>query len=164
MTPRGQEPNESTDDEVWLDIVARLEQTPPGTAPEPARKDTPAGAPAADPLPPNPFLTDRQRADAVFENQPLRPPGPRDYEATETGNDDGRYVPPEPPPLGAGDPLLVLSWLAAAGGPVLLLVIAMFWRSAPLSVWLGVLAVFVAGAGYLLTRLPGSRDDDGAEV
>lgn len=167
MTPRGQEPNESTDDAVWLDIVARLEEDPAGSTTDPARNGPRSDVSPTDPPRTDAPLTDRERVDAVFENQPMRPLGPRDYEsATEADDDDGRYVPPEPPPLGVGDPLLVLSWLAAAGGPVLLLVIAMFWRDAPLSAWLGILAVFVAGAGYLLTRLPRSRDDfdDGAEV
>ncbi|MBG6183980.1 hypothetical protein IWX65_001949 [Arthrobacter sp. CAN_A214] len=167
MTPRGQEPNESTDDAVWLDIVARLEEHPAGTAADPEQNSPRTDEFLTEPSRTDIPLTDRERVDAVFENQPLRPMGPRDYDgAAETNDDDARYVPPEPPPLGVGDPLLVLSWLAAAGGPVLLLVIAMFWRNAPLSVWLGILAAFVAGAGYLLTRLPRSRDDldDGAEV
>jgi hypothetical protein len=152
MTPR--EPNESTDDAVWRDLVARLENTPGGSDPD---------------APPEPEPSDRERVEAIFRDQPLRPAGPRDYEEPE--EDDGpdgdpRYVPPEPPPLGAGDPLLVLAWLGAAGGPVLLLIFAMFWRTAPTGVTLGVLALFLAGVVFLVLRLPRNRDynDDGAEV
>ncbi|NKX51002.1 hypothetical protein HER39_10600, partial [Arthrobacter deserti] len=52
--------------------------------------------------------------------------GPRDYTVPD---DAGEFVPPEPAPLGTGEPLVVLAWLAVAGGPVGLLLIAMFWRS-----------------------------------
>ncbi|NKX54961.1 hypothetical protein [Arthrobacter mobilis] len=90
--------------------------------------------------------------------------GPRDYTVPE--NDDGAFVPPEPAPLGAGEPLVVLSWLAVAGGPLGLLLIAMFWRGAPTAVVLGIIALVIAGAGYLISRLPSERDDydDGAKV
>jgi hypothetical protein len=152
MTPR--EPNESTDDAVWRDLVARLESTP--GAPGPEESD--------DPEP-----SDRDRVEAIFRNQPLRPAGPRDYEEPEDdeGSDGAAgYEPPEPPPLGMGDPLVVLAWLGAAGGPVLLLLFAMFWRDAPTAVTLGVLAAFLAGVVFLVLRLPRQRDydDDGAEV
>ena len=59
---------------------------------------------------------------------------------------------------------MVLAWTGALGGPVLLLLFAMFWRNAPLAVILGVIALFVAAAGYLLFRLPSHHDDDGAAV
>ena len=71
---------------------------------------------------------------------------------------------PEPPPLGTGEPLVILAWLGAVGGPALLLLIAMFWRSAPMAVILGIIVLFVAAAGYLLFRLPQHHDDDGAAV
>ncbi|MHA7264476.1 hypothetical protein ACX80W_14865 [Arthrobacter sp. TMN-37] len=152
MTPR--EPNESTDDAVWRDLVARLESTP--GAPEPSGSD--------DPEP-----SDRDRVEAIFRNQPLRPAGPRDYEEPEDEEDPeggAGYVPPDPPPLGVGDPLVVLAWLGAAGGPVLLLLFAMFWRDAPTPVTLGLLGAFLAGVVFLVLRLPRQRDygDDGAEV
>ncbi|MFJ6003682.1 hypothetical protein [Arthrobacter sp. NPDC092385] len=187
MGPRGQEPNESTDDAVWLDLVARLE----GPSADPDSPDAPqrrSGATPARPAPPQQGtsavrrtddddarvrpdadgdgLTDRERVDAVFRNQPGTSAGPRDYEAFEDPDDDGGFTPEEPPPLGSGDPLTVLAWIGAAGGPVLLLLFAMFWQDAPLAATLGVLALFLAGAGYLVTKLPKHRDigDDGAEV
>ncbi|BBE22443.1 hypothetical protein MN0502_13260 [Arthrobacter sp. MN05-02] len=111
-------------------------------------------------------LRPARRADAIFRNQPLRSEGPRDYEAPPESEEDEGFTPEEPPPLGTGDPLTVLAWLGAAGGPVMLLLFAMFWRDAPLAATLGVLALFLAGAGYLISRLPTHRDlgDDGAEV
>lgn len=179
MGPRGQEPNESTDDAVWQDLVARLEGTSADAGPGGEHR---AGASPAGPPDPEQTgrgadgLTDlgesgtaptaRERADAIFRNQPLRSEGPRDYEAPPESEDDEGFTPEEPPPLGTGDPLTVLAWLGAAGGPVMLLLFAMFWRDAPLAATLGVLALFLAGAGYLISRLPTHRDlgDDGAEV
>ncbi|MHA7190851.1 hypothetical protein ACX80N_11225 [Arthrobacter sp. MDT2-16] len=183
MGPRGQEPNESTDDAVWQDLVARLE----GTAADPGSPDAGRLLPPAAPADPlgtrsderggadapgargGEDLTDRERADAIFRDQPFRPMGPRDYSAPQRADepdDDEGFTPEEPPPLGSGDPLTVLAWVGAAGGPITLLLFAMFWRDAPLAATLGVLALFLAGAGYLVTRLPKHRDigDDGAEV
>jgi hypothetical protein len=181
MSDREPDRNESTDEATWLDLVARLQETsetdprrqPPapgsaddggqGTHPAPG----PAVPPAAGPLSP------AERTRAIFENQPLRrgpqPPaagtGPRDY-TPEQDETDGSFVPEEPPPLGSGEPLVILAWLGAAGGPLLLLLFAMFWRGAPMAVVLGIVAIFVTCAGYLLFRLPQSRDegDDGAAV
>ncbi|EMY35019.1 hypothetical protein D477_006626 [Arthrobacter crystallopoietes BAB-32] len=129
----------SQDDAVWQDLVARLESTE--SAPDPQghqAQDSGTGAAA--------------------------PGGPRDY--LEAEDDDAGYVPPEPAPLGTGDPLVVLAWCGAAGAPLALLLMAIFWRSAPFAVIIGMVVLFVAGAAYLVSRLPGERDhgDDGAQV
>lgn len=78
---------------------------------------------------------------------------------------DEHFVPPEPPPLGGGDPLTTLAWLGALGGPLFLLVAALGWRTAPsLLIGTAVLA-FVAGFVTLVVRMPDrDEDDDGAEV
>lgn len=166
MSDREPEHNGSTDEEVWKDLVARLEHMddggpgapdarPPAPADPAAEPDAAAGSPAT--------ASAAERTRALFENQPLAG-GPRDYAAPD--EPDGAFVPPEPPPLGLGEPMVVLAWIGAVGGPLLLLVFAMFWRSAPLAVILGTIAVFVGSAGYLLFRLPQYRDegDDGAAV
>ncbi len=181
MGLRGQEPNESTDDAVWQDLVARLEGTPADPVSDAPGRGTSAsggpdgpglgtppgeGEPSTDPLRRGDDAgpSARERADAIFRDQPLRQ-GPRDHALEEPDDDEG-FVPEEPPPLGSGDPLLILAWIGAAGGPITLLLFAMFWRDAPLAATLGLLALFLGGAGYLVTRLPQHRDigDDGAEV
>ncbi|MHA7283741.1 hypothetical protein [Arthrobacter sp. TMS2-4] len=180
MGPRGQEPNESTDDAVWQDLVARLEGTPTDPdRPEPPpvgghhdgtsdavrfTDDAPGETPDA-----AAGTTSRERAEAIFRNQPFRSTGPRDHVAPDDQDDpdeDGGFTPEDPPPIGSGEPLTVLAWIGAAGGPIMLFLIAMFWRTAPMTVTLGLLAAFLAGAGYLVTKLPKHRDvgDDGAEV
>lgn len=147
------------EDAVWLDLVARLEgdRPDPGTASparDPAEATTPrptfrdfdplglAGAPVPDPA----------------------TPGPRDHAVDD--DDDGRFIPEEPPSLAGTEPLTMLAWLAAVGGPVALLLAAMFWRSAPLPAILGIVAAFVLGTVYLIMQLPQEKDedDDGARV
>ncbi|MCC9145018.1 MULTISPECIES: hypothetical protein [unclassified Arthrobacter] len=180
MSEREPENNKSTDEEAWLDLVDRLEhmdasepvrppQAQPGGIPDASgdagNADTgpqQRGGSGAGQAPPSPV----ERTRDIFANQPLAAGGPRDYAAAEDEDDDGSFVPPEPPPLGTGEPLVVLGWLGTLAGPLLLLLFAMFWRDAPLAVILGTVAVFAGSAGYLLFRLPQHRDDgdDGAAV
>ena len=89
--------------------------------------------------------------------------GPRDYVAD---GDADSFVPEEPPSLAGTDPLTMLAWLGAVGGPVALLLSAMFWRSAPLLAILGIVAVFVLSVVFLIMKLPQEKDenDDGARV
>jgi hypothetical protein len=103
--------------------------------------------------------TARRNADAADSNVA----GPRDYEEPEDG---GEFIPEEPPSLSGTDPLTMLAWLAAVGGPIALLLSAMFWRSAPLLAVVGIVAIFVLGTVYLIMKLPQEKDDndDGARV
>lgn len=142
--------------------------TDPAGDPEPV---SPGDAQAAGPLPadnpPPAGLSAAERTRAIFDNQPFRAAplrGPRDYDEPEELESEGEFVPPDPPPFSTGEPLVLLAWMGAVGGPILLLLFAMFWRSAPLAVFAGVVALFVASAGYLLFRLPSHHDDDGAAV
>jgi hypothetical protein len=90
-------------------------------------------------------------------------PGPRDYVADDDGDS---FVPEDPPSLAGTEPLTMLAWLGAVGGPVALLLSAMFWRSAPLLAILGIVAVFILSAVFLIMKLPQEKDenDDGARV
>ncbi|WP_427017156.1 hypothetical protein ACQCSX_00320 [Pseudarthrobacter sp. P1] len=166
-------PADDNDDAVWRDLVARLEAvdgddvfdveagrasglgggTPaPDGGTDAGAPDAPApAAPAAPPAPPGP-------AGFARAEHLLPPPGPRDYEAED---DDGEFVPEDPPSLANAEPALVLAWIGTAGGPIALLLTALLWRTAPLTVVVGIIVAFVACAGYLVYRLPGHRDDDG---
>jgi hypothetical protein len=88
---------------------------------------------------------------------------PRDYSIED---DDGEFVPEEPPKLSATDPLTMLAWLGAVGAPVALVLSSMFWRSAPLLAILGMVVIFIAAVVYLIMKLPQEKDenDDGARV
>ncbi|BCW18868.1 hypothetical protein NtRootA9_15760 [Arthrobacter sp. NtRootA9] len=160
------------DDAVWLDLVARLESdTPPPerNVPNPsAGPARPSSFQDFDPLNlSRPAPVEGRGAgpgpEADGQEAPGTPSGPRDYDVEDDGGD---FVPEEPPSLAGTDPLTMLAWLAAVGGPVALLLSAMFWRSAPLLAIVGIVAVFVLGTVYLIMKLPQEKngDDDGARV
>lgn len=86
-----------------------------------------------------------------------------------TWEDEGHFVPPEPPPLPHVDPRRKLAWGGLLGGPLLLLVAVVFGIGYP--TWLtGMLvAAFVGGFVYLVATMPRSGHgdwpgDDGAVV
>ncbi|MGD1217889.1 hypothetical protein AB9Q10_05590 [Streptomyces krungchingensis] len=92
--------------------------------------------------------------------------GPRDYRASEPSDDDfdeddeGHFVPPEPPPLPAADATAKFAWLAVLGGPVLLLLAVLLgWD---MTWWLATLGIggFLGGFTTLVMRMK-TDDEDG---
>lgn len=180
-----------SDEEIWLDLVARLEQTEEGDWDGIELAAEPLSLKPAPPEPPPPG-TGPPRSERSLRDY-FRPPGteapgtgpeadahpgsadsgspggngastgPRDYSPEE---DEEDFEPEDPPSLAGAEPLVVLAWLGVVGGPLALLLAAFFWRSAPLPAVLLVVAVFVASAVFLIMRLPQHRDDndDGAIV
>lgn len=157
MTNQSHEPGNSggSDDAAWEDLVRRLEQEPtvlPAHEVEQGSTDSPPAEKGPRPV------------DAsVFKMHPALG-GPRDYETAEEIIED--FVPAEPPAIGSGNPLVNLAWVAAAGAPLMLLVLAIFWRRAPMPLWIGLCVLALAGGGYLFARMPRHRhdNDDGAQV
>ena len=107
-------------------------------------------------------------------HDPLASASGRDWDGTSQYDDaeddldaqDG-FVPPDPGPVLGGDPLLTMAWFAAAGMPLLLLVILIAWRDAPAALVQAACIVFVLGVAVLVWRMPQRRerqDDDGAVV
>lgn len=91
--------------------------------------------------------------------------GPRDYALAE--EPDEPFVPPEPEPLSSADPVLVIAWIGAAGGPLVFLLLVLLWPGAPTAAWWTTLVATLAGWGLVVWRLPRSHDsddDDGAVV
>ncbi|MFF8282613.1 hypothetical protein ACF1DY_19370 [Streptomyces albus] len=90
--------------------------------------------------------------------------GPRDWSPSTAGegdeDDEGHFEPPEPPPLPQTDTTTKFAWLAAVGGPLLLL--GAILLQADLTWWIVTLGVggFLGGFATLLTRLRDGRDDD----
>ncbi|MDQ0850834.1 hypothetical protein QFZ65_002772 [Arthrobacter sp. B3I9] len=191
--PTSPDSGANQDDAVWLDLVARLEGSPSPADPKDTAGG-PAGDSAAarpfsdfDPLglagaPPVELSAKERLArtregtgtpDAAYSPDPhapadgAQPPtGPRDYGADDDPFASDEFVPEEPPSLAGADPMTVLAWLGAVGGPIALLLSAMFWRSAPLTAILGIVVVFAASVVFLIMKLPGEKDehDDGARV
>ncbi|MEV4555899.1 hypothetical protein AB0K51_02745 [Kitasatospora sp. NPDC049285] len=97
---------------------------------------------------------------AGFAPRPIPRPedGPRSYSVAED-EDEGHFVPPEPPPLPPADTTAKFAWLAVLGGPALLLFDALVWREVSgWPAWVGVLA-FLGGFGTLVARMK-DRDED----
>lgn len=86
--------------------------------------------------------------------------GPRDY-LSDDGEEE--FVPEELPSLRNTEPALMLAWIGAAGGPLFLVFSAIFWRAIPMTFIFGVIVAFLAGTGYLLFRLPDHRDHDSGD-
>lgn len=92
--------------------------------------------------------------------------GPRDHRVPEPSEDDldeddeGHFVPPEPPPLPAADPTAKFAWLGVIGGPVLLLLaVVLGWE---MSWWLATLSIggFVGGFTTLVVRMKTDDEED----
>ncbi|MFF0432617.1 hypothetical protein ACFYU9_10395 [Streptomyces sp. NPDC004327] len=94
--------------------------------------------------------------------------GPRDYALDDPedlpegaeGRDEGHFVPPEPPPLPEADTTTKFAWLAAVGGPVLmLLAVLLQWD---MTWWLTTLCVggFLGGFVTLVARMKSDDEDD----
>ncbi|MFJ7236459.1 hypothetical protein ACIQWB_04865 [Streptomyces olivaceus] len=93
--------------------------------------------------------------------------GPRDHTPSEPSDDDfdaddeGHFVPPEPPPLPEGDTTSRFAWLGVLGGPVLLLLaVVLGWD---MTWWLATLSIggFLGGFATLVVRMrTGDEDDD----
>jgi hypothetical protein len=174
-----------SEDEVWRDLVARLESTESlpddledtqpsrrtGESPRPGQSP-PHGDPSRrdDSPPAQTFGTQAPGAESAGRAGPANqgPPvphrygqdhlgGPRDYTPEE--EDDG-FVPGDPPSLAGAEPLAVLAWVGAVGGPLALLLSAFFFRSIPMLAVVGIVAVFIASVVFLLMRLPSERGDD----
>lgn len=167
------------EDAAWQAIVAGYGQEPadpPGAKPfksvedlallEPETNDTPEGDKsdsksakgAEDPGAKKPLGGSVSFAPGVA--------GPRDYDAPEASDDDlgpddeGHFVPPEPPPLPAADVTAKFAWLAVLGGPLLmLLAVLLGW---PMTWWLATLSIggFLGGFGTLVARMKGDDEED----
>ncbi|MFG2343018.1 hypothetical protein [Streptomyces phaeochromogenes] len=92
--------------------------------------------------------------------------GPRDYSMPEPveedldEDDEGHFVPPEPPPLPAADATAKFAWLAVIGGPLLLLLAVLLgWN---MTWWLATIGIggFLGGFATLVGRMRGDDEDE----
>jgi hypothetical protein len=146
--------------ERWAEIIADLGPLDPG-----AHADTPDPTPAPDEGA-GPAVT-YPVAPWVSARPVPREPSGRDWsgtadiEAAEAEVDDREhFVPPEPGPVLGGDPLLTMAWLGAAGVPIVLLVVLIVWRDAPVVLMQAAGVVFLLCCALLVWRMPHRRDDD----
>ncbi|MFE1443125.1 hypothetical protein [Streptomyces sp. NPDC058739] len=92
--------------------------------------------------------------------------GPRDYAVAEPAeedfdeDDEGHFVPPEPPPLPAADTTAKFAWLGVIGGPLLLLLaVVLGWD---MTWWLTTLGIggFLGGFATLVARMRTDDEED----
>jgi hypothetical protein len=153
--PPGTKPFKSVEDLALLETETNDEPTTTETQP---KKDAPKqDAPKQDENPAKPLGGSVAFAPGV---------GPRDYSAPEPSeedfeeDDEGHFVPPEPPPLPAADTTSRFAWLGVLGGPVLLLVAVLLgWE---MTWWLATAGIggFLGGFVTLVTRMRADDEDD----
>ncbi|MFF7727894.1 hypothetical protein [Streptomyces sp. NPDC008001] len=173
------------EDAAWAELVAAYGEQPdpdsgrwpatgdmPDPAPEagageePGEEDRPgprkAGpGPAPREEPPGSFIVYAPGVGPRDWSTP-EPPEDEGAEAAEADADDeGHFVPPEPPPLPTGDVTARFAWIAVLGGPLLLLVMVLLQQ--PLTWWLTTLGIggFLGGFATLVLRMKdGDEEDD----
>ncbi|MFF0081501.1 hypothetical protein ACFYR1_17590 [Streptomyces canus] len=153
--PPGTKPFKSVEDLALLETETNDEPSTTETQPT---KDTPKkDAPKQDENPAKPLGGSIAFAPGV---------GPRDYSAPEPSeedfeeDDEGHFVPPEPPPLPSADTTSRFAWLGVLGGPVLLLVAVLLgWE---MTWWLATAGIggFLGGFVTLVTRMRADDEDD----
>lgn len=170
----------SPSDEEWDDLVRRFFESSEPSADMP-EGETPSGT------------DDYRRSDSKFRDDASIPEAPKTgtstpeshpqdlseffteensiigvpHELNESSPElEDHFIPPEPRPIATGNPLTVLAWIGAAGGPLLLVVFAIAWRTAPFLAWFGAIVVGIAGMSYLWWGLPQERDEfnNGAQL
>ncbi len=149
---------------AWAQIVAGFGAEPDGPGGWPAAEDLPdEDGPAPGPEP-APGPAGRGAGIPVIPKAYVvkaPPPGPRDWEL-DGPDDEGHFVPPEPPPLPDADVTTKFAWLAVLGGPALMLAYVLSGTEMP--AWAMVVGVggFLGGFGTLIARMrdPDEDDDD----
>lgn len=117
-------------------------------------------------LPPGPPGADGDEAPARSFTVYAAGSGPRDWRPAEPSDgdldedDEGHFVPPEPPPLPRGDTTSRFAWLAVLGGPLLLVLTVLFQQD--MTWWITTLGVggFLGGFATLVMRMRDDEDDD----
>ena len=139
-----------------LDVEAQFAQIVANYGDQPAEDISAAERPAD---PPAETLADRFRVHGWAEpTDPLNTPA--------TWDDEGHFIPPEPPPLGPMDPRRVVAWIGVASAPIAMLVMAVLNWVPP--GWLSFLLVcgFIGGFVSLIATMHHDDDqwsgDDGA--
>ena len=91
--------------------------------------------------------------------------GPRDFTSPDSSeedfdeDDEGHFVPPEPPPLPDADTTAKFAWLGVIGGPILLLLAVLLgWD---MTWWLATIGIggFLGGFGTLVMRMRTDEED-----
>ncbi|WP_406009437.1 hypothetical protein OG440_27415 [Streptomyces sp. NBC_00637] len=158
--PPGAKPFKSVEDLALLEVGTNDEESGAESGQEPAKETAkdPAREPGEEKEPAQPLGGSIAFAPGV---------GPRDHTAPEPseddfdGDDEGHFVPPEPPPLPAADTTAKFAWLGVIGGPLLLLLAVLLgWE---MTWWLSTVGIggFLGGFATLVMRMRTDDEEDG---
>ncbi|MFF4738046.1 hypothetical protein ACFY2W_19495 [Streptomyces sp. NPDC001262] len=159
------ESHDPLDEEAaWQQLVAAYGEQPDpekGLWPATGGENAPAEGTATKPEPERPEQPERPGSFIVYAPGV----GPRDWTtpsapAAAEQEEEGHFVPPEPPPLPTGDVTSRFAWIAVLGGPLLLLVMVLLRQE--LTWWITTLGVggFLGGFATLVLRMRDSDGDD----
>jgi hypothetical protein len=172
-------PSKLDEDAAWAELVATYDDEPaPGTGSWPAAEDLAAvGEGAADTSAEDSESDGEDGKDEDDGGKDARPAaaaspgparsivvhpvitGPRDYGLDD--EDEGHFVPPEPPPLPEADVTTKFAWLAVLGGPLLIFVFILLQQELPWWAITAGIGGFLGGFATLVARMrPGSDEDD----
>lgn len=143
------------EDEAWRQIVEHYGDTP--SVDEMTIAEPSAEPVAAEPLVPEPPLEPQ-----LPEPDPI--PDELTYRAWD---DEGRFVPPTPPPIALATPPRLAAWVGLFGVPLLFLVCLFTGQSFPAIITLLLIGWFVGGFCYLVWHMPRDRNDpwdDGSRI
>ncbi|MEW2047075.1 hypothetical protein [Streptomyces sp. NPDC005476] len=150
--PPGSKPFKSVEDLALLEVEPNDDESGTPSAEEPARD------PGEEKKPAKPLGSSIAFAPGV---------GPRDHTVPEPAEDDfdaddeGHFVPPEPPPLPDADTTAKFAWLGVIGGPLLLLLAVLLgWE---MTWWLSTVGIggFLGGFATLVMRMRTDNEEDG---
>ncbi|MGX2997732.1 hypothetical protein JNUCC64_26285 [Streptomyces sp. JNUCC 64] len=156
--PPGAKPFKSVEDLALLEVEPN--DSPDGPADGAPSSSSPAGKPGPADVP------DKPLGGSVVFAPGVGGGGPRDHSLEEASeedfdpDDEGHFVPPEPPPLPASDPTAKFGWLGVLGGPLLMLAAVLFgWE---MTWWLTTLGIggFLGGFGTLVARMESDEEGD----
>lgn len=133
-----EDPPKADDDDVWRDIVESY-------------GDRPEFPDLSGPQPAVPDLADVEPGPVIEEPREL---------SSATWEDEGHFVPPEPPPVPRPQGLRAVAWFGLFGVPALMLLLVITHYSPPSPIGLIMIAWFVGGFGYLVATMNGPDDPD----
>jgi hypothetical protein len=107
---------------------------------------------------PEPEDVDRRWEEIVSQLRDA--PDPRSWTPEPRPEEEDHFVPPDPGPVLGGDPLLTMAWVAVLGVPLLFLLSLAIRPGLPTVVLQTAGALFIAGLGVLIWRMPSRRDED----
>jgi hypothetical protein len=138
------------EDALWRDIVAhygdRPEEDPGGP-----------GSPSSEPEPSSEEGDRDERLPGLF-----RPRWDDPVQTEATWDDEGHFVPPDPPPVVVQDPRRRAAWAGLFGSPLVMLVAVVLGWQLPGWLMLGLAAAFAGGFVYLVATMPDRRPGDGS--